>query len=74
MARINASGSELDYLTHLGTAKYPAGPNANPGNQAAGANLLEIATCTHTRSCLHHATKVLLAAAPVGALMAAAVP
>jgi len=32
VARINASGSNLDYLTYLGMAKYPAGPNANPGN------------------------------------------
>ena len=32
VARINASGSKLDYLTYLGTAKYPTGPNAFPGN------------------------------------------
>ena len=30
VARINASGSKLDYLTYLGTAKYPTGPRRFP--------------------------------------------
>jgi uncharacterized protein (TIGR03437 family) len=35
VARINASGSRLDYLTYLGTAKYPAASDANAGNLAS---------------------------------------
>ncbi len=36
VARINASGSGLDYLTYLGTARYPTGANAYPGNLVSG--------------------------------------